>query len=331
MKNEKKETALISDKLISYLREKLKNPEIEYGSSLTQLQGGYATSNYHFKLNGIKGELSERLVLRLFPQVYGPQSALWESSVQNVLVDEGYPVAKVFLVCTDMSILGGVFFIMAYLTGQVLMTAAPETMPEVLGKTHAELHKINPEPLVRALEEKGIDESAYTLTRGFDWLNDRASELPWIHDSVSWLKENRPPEPERLAVCHGDFHALNILYDDGKVTGVLDWPDFTIADPVFDVANTLLLTTIPLKRLAASMDYIPTMDWDIAAERYLAAYRTHRPLDSTNLDYYRVRRCVLALVQGFYEGQEVWQHSLVLNDVVGYIQEITGIQIAVPN
>jgi hypothetical protein len=79
------------------------------------------------------------------------------------------------------------------------------------------------------------------------------------------------------------------------------------------------------------MDYIPTMDWDIAAERYLAAYRTHRPLDSTNLDYYRVRRCVLALVQGFYEGQEVWQHSLVLNDVVGYIQEITGIQIAVPN
>jgi hypothetical protein len=142
--------------------------------------------------------------------------------------------------------------------------------------------------------------------------------------------ENRPPEPERLAVCHGDFHALNILYADGKVTGVLDWPGFAIADPVFDVANSIVLITISGKHLAASMGDFSSVDWDLVADLYLAAYRTHRSLDDTNLDYYRVRRCVMALVQGF-EGQKVWQHPLIVRDLLAYILDITGIQIPVPD
>ena len=67
---------------------------------------------------------------------------------------------------------------------------------------------------------------------------------------IDWLLENRPPEPERLAVCHGDFHPLNILVQDGIVTGVLDWPGFIIADPALDIANTIVLSTIPFKHIA---------------------------------------------------------------------------------
>jgi hypothetical protein len=77
------------------------------------------------------------------------------------------------------------------------------------------------------------------------------------------------------------------------------------------------------------MDGLPSVDWDLMADLYLAAYRTHRSLDDTNLDYYRVRRCVMALVQGF-EGQKVWQHPLIVRDLLAYILDITGIQITVP-
>lgn len=329
MKNLSNDMDYISDKLISYLRDELKNPRIEYSSSLTQLQGGYETSTYRFKLKGVGDELSRFLVLRLYPQFYGTQNAIWESTVQNVLAGEGYPVARAHFVCTDMSILGGAFFIMDYIPGQLLMNAPPETVPEILGKTHAELHKIDPKALIGALEEQGIDEYAYTLNSRFDWLQGRADKLPWVREGAGWLIDNRPPEPGHLAVCHGDFHALNILVDDGKVTGVLDWPGFAIADPVFDVANTIVLTTIPAKHLTASMEGFSAVDWDFAAELYLSAYRTHKQLDSTNLDYYRVRRCVMALIQGF-EGQKVWQHPLIVNDLVGYIHRITGIQITIP-
>jgi hypothetical protein len=38
---------------------------------------------------------------------------------------------------------------------------------------------------------------------------------------------------------------------------------------------------------------------------------------------------VLALIQGV-EGQKVWQHPLIVRDLLAYIHDVTGIQIAMP-
>ena len=48
----------ISEKLIAYIRTELKDPKIEYDSPLTQLQGGFETSIYRFRLKGVQKELS---------------------------------------------------------------------------------------------------------------------------------------------------------------------------------------------------------------------------------------------------------------------------------
>jgi aminoglycoside phosphotransferase (APT) family kinase protein len=327
--NNIRDAKALSDKLIAYLRAKLGNPAIDFAAPLTRLQGGYETTTYRFELDGASDELSGPLVLRLYPQFYGTRNAIWESTVQNVLAGEGYPVARVHVVCTDMTVLGGAFFIMDRLPGQLLAMAPRESVPRLLGKTQAELHNIDPAPLIKALDDKRIAERDYRLTSRFDWLGDRADKLGWIRQGVSWLLDNRPPEPEYLSACHGDFHPFNILYDEGEVTGVLDWPGFAIADPIFDVANSVVLITIPPKHLAASMGDFSSVDWDLMADLYVAAYRAHRPLDETNLDYYRVRRCVLALVQGV-EGQKVWQHPLIVRDLLAYILDVTGIQITLP-
>lgn len=319
----------VSDKLISYLRAKSHNPSIDYASPLTQLQGGYETFTYRFELDGAADELSGPLVLRLYPEFYGTRNAVWESTVQNVLAGEGFPVAQAYVVCTDISILGGAFFIMDHLPGRLLAVAPQDSVPGLLGKTHAQLHSIDPDPLITALATKGISEYEYRLAGRLDGLRDRADKLPWVRQAVNWLVDNLPPEPERLSVCHGDFHAFNILYADGKVTGVLDWPGFALADPAFDVANSIVIITIPGKHLAASMGDFSSVDWDLMVETYLAAYRTFRSLDDTHLAYYRARRCVKALVQGS-EGQKAWQHPLIQRDLVGTIFDITGIQIVIP-
>jgi aminoglycoside phosphotransferase (APT) family kinase protein len=143
------------------------------------------------------------------------------------------------------------------------------------------------------------------------------------------LLEHRPPEPECLSVCHGDFHPFNMMYDQGQVTGVLDWPGFAVTDPAYDVGNTIVLITIVSKHLAASMGDFSSVDWDLMADLYLVAYRAHRSLDGTNLDYYRVRRCVMGLLQGV-EGQKVWQHPLIVRDLLATIHDVTGIQISMP-
>jgi aminoglycoside phosphotransferase (APT) family kinase protein len=327
--NAAQDATTLPDRLMSYLRAELGNPALEYASPLTRLQGGYETSTYRFELDSAPDELSRPLVLRLYPEFYGPHNAIWESTVQNVLAGQGYPVARAYLVCTDMTVLGRAFYIMDCLPGQPLVAAPMESVPGLLGQTHAELHDIDPAPLIRALHDQGIAERDYRLASRFEELRHRAADLPWIAPGVHWLLANRPPEPERLSVCHGDFHPTNLLYADGRVTGVLDWPGFAIADPAFDVANSLMLITIPVRHMAASMPAFASIDWEGVADLYLAAYRAHRPLDGTNLDYYRVRRCMLALVEGF-EGQQVWQHPGIVSDLLAYILELTGIRISVP-
>ena len=129
MRNPEKTLDQISGSLIDYLRDELRNPTIDYEIPLTQLQGGYQTYTYRFRLSGVEQELAKPLVLRLNPQFYGTGNAIWESTIQNMLADEGYPVSRVHLTCTDMSVLGGAFFIMEFLEGESLSAMLKRTGP----------------------------------------------------------------------------------------------------------------------------------------------------------------------------------------------------------
>ena len=167
-----------------------------------------------------------------------------------------------------------------------------------------------------------MDERRYRLVGRLEALKDRVSEYPWLCDAVDWLMENCPPESECLSVCHGDFHPLNILVQDGRVTGVLDWSGFIVADPILDVATMVVLTMISAKHL------LSLAEWETAVEMYLDAYayRAHRSLDLKHVDYHKVRRCVIALVDGA-SGQSVWQHPMIVKDLIEYTREVTGIRI----
>jgi len=319
-----------SENLITYLRDQLNDPMIGYESPLTQLHGGVATRSYRFRLKGAQEEFTEPLVLRLYPEYSTAEDAVWEGTVQDVLAAKGYPAAKVRITCTDESILGGAFFIMDFLPGTLLAIARVESVPGLLGRTHAALHRIDPRPIIKSLGEQGVDESRCFLGNRLDELKDRVSEFPWLRSAVDWLIENHPPEPGQLAVCHGDFHPINILVHDGVVTGVLDWPCFRVADPVLDVATTVVLITIPYKHLmkVSGPDLSP-VDWKLFERLYLDAYQAEVPLDESHLDYYRVTRCVNALVEGA-EGLALWRHPLIFEDLLEYIHSVAGIQITMP-
>ena len=315
-----KTLAHIADGLITYLEAELDNPAIGYDTPLTQMEGGYETYTFRFRLSGVRDELCKPLILRLYPALYGPDRAVWESTIQNALANARYPAPRVYLTCTDTSILGSPFLIMAFLTGETMLAASAESLPELLGRTHAALHRIDPEPLVRSFKEQGFEDHKYRFDGWLDWLNDTAQRYSWLCEGVSWLWENRPPEPERLSICHGDFHPQNILVQDGRVTGVLDWPGLVIADPTLDVACTTVLLTIHAKH------YLRQVEWPRVAEMYLDAYQTDRALELKYLEYYQVWRCICAFEDGA-DGLEVWQHPLVVRDLAEQVHRTTGIRI----
>jgi aminoglycoside phosphotransferase (APT) family kinase protein len=317
----------ISNKLLSFLKEELKDSGIGYDSGLERLTGGYETSIYRFKLSDAPNGLSKSLVLRLYPEHRGADQAVWESTVQNVLYEQGLPVAKVHYVKADKSILGGVFSIMDHLPG-ILPDADPEDeKPEILGKAHAQLHMVDPVPIARMINEKGTNEYKLSFSRIIDRLKEQAGRLPWIREGLDWLIDNRPPEPKLLSICHRDFHGFNILVVGDKVTGILDLGNFRIADPALDVATTLVLITITGPHLGGETI---RMDPEVYAERYLAAYRAHKSLDNTYLEYYQVSWCLGLLVIGFTGVTPAVARPPIVRDLKAYIKKVTGINVSVP-
>ena len=318
------EEDFISRKLLVFLRQEWKSPHLEYQTPLRPITGGFETSIFQAQLRGAPKAIPAGLVLRLFAgRVTG--QAMRESIVQNVISATNYPAPRVFLTCQDKSVLGGEFNIMEKMPGKPMIESPSETIPEILGMSHAALHRIDPAPLERALEEEGIAQRRLSLEGVFDWIRRRISSqgYDWLKPGLTWLEENRP-ETGLRAICHGDFHPLNILMREGKVTGVLDWSGFRITDPVLDVGATKIVLSI----LAPVL--VPGTMTTGFVEHYLFAYKKESPTFSPmRLRYFEALRCIQGLLEGA-DGQQAWRHPEVLTRILSMISSHTGLEIRRP-
>jgi aminoglycoside phosphotransferase (APT) family kinase protein len=85
--------------------------------------------------------------------------------------------------------------------------------------TLAEIHKISRWARLWTEYRKGDDDN------------------PALDRIVAWLEE-RVPESETLALCHGDFRIANVMFHarEPRVIGVLDWELSTLGHPLVDLA-----------------------------------------------------------------------------------------------
>jgi len=315
----------LSSGLIGYLRKELDSKAVDYREPLTRLTGGYETLICRFQLNGVDERLSKPLIIRIFTENSDPRQALMESTVQNALADLGYPVPVVYGTCTDKTILSGAFFIMDYCEGETFENTPLDQVFDVLGKSHARLHNIDPKPIVKKITEGSLDIGLLSFESRLEWLRTNVNlNFNWLNEAVEWLFENRPNDPEILSVCHGDFHPMNLLFNDGKVQAILDWSLFLIGDPAMDVAWTIFLITIPMKLIS------PDLDSEQIREMYLKGYRKTKPLDETNISYYGTVRSVIALTEGV-QGHAIWRHPEIIQLLRTSIYEITGVNIGTPS
>jgi aminoglycoside phosphotransferase (APT) family kinase protein len=213
----------LSKNLIMYIRKELNQKSADYLEPPVRLTGGYETLICRFQLSGVDESLSKPLVIRLFSEGVGAEMILKESEIQNTLSGQDYPVPAVYLTCMDKSVLGGLFFIMDFSEGHTLLDSGlPHSQVfGILGNLHARMHKIDIELIEKRCTEIGADID--TLKYEFileEYRTHFRSHYPWMNKAVGWLFDNRPKEPESLSICHGDFHPMNILFEDGKVQAV---------------------------------------------------------------------------------------------------------------
>lgn len=321
--------------LLAYLRARLSEPTLAYAELPAQLTGGYDTAVYAFRLGGASGEFGRPLILRVFPSTRARGRPQFESAVQNALADGGYPAPRVLLVEPETHVGGGPFIVMERVRGVTIDRSLPAALfrlPGWLAGAQARLHELDPDPLLRALRDAGVGADFIT----FDgWLSaverriDGSSGLSALRPGLEWLRAERPPPPERLAICHCDFHPSNVLVENGAVTGVVDWAMVRIADPALDVGITIVTMTMGPMEIPRLLERPASLLRRYLGRRYLSAYRQHRPVEERRVRYYAAFRCFAAMsrvLEGDRPGY-AWGSPKVFGDLRSYFARVSGIEL----
>ena len=292
--------------LLDYLRARL-GANIEFETPPQRLSGGFDTTTMAFVLSGAPPEYRGGLILRVMPL---PDTALRvrrEAATHDALVGAGFPAPRILVAETDPAVLGKPFLIMQRLAGDNMWASAVGPngrlgriagMSRALAEAHVLLHRVPGEALRASSRRHGVDETLVTLRGEIQRLETRAERagLAGLMPGIRWLEANLPPPAQPEVVCHGDFHPLNIMVDDGRLTGVIDWPQAIAAEPAYDVASSCVLMRFgdmglrpPLRWLADAARIVPR-------RRYMAFYRALRPLETGNMPYFEGLRVLSALI-----------------------------------
>jgi len=314
----------INENLLTYLRSELDNQQLTYMSLPTPVTGGFDTRIFRFQLKGAPNELSPPLILRLFKKS-SQNRAIFESAVQNAVAESGYPAPRVFFTCTDESVLGGSFMIMEFMLGQPMTNLPVNIMPEMLAKAHLHLHSIDVDSVRNALEVAGIHQYRYSIENRLGWLVEgiESPGFEWLQPGLRWIIENRPEDPDRLVVCHGDFHPINILTKDGEVSGVVDWSCFLVCDPAYDIGIAKVLVTV------AGSFLFPEVDWVPFINHYYDHYQRECPVDHVRVEYFEAFRCLVALFEGA-EGHAAFCHPATMRMLSEYFEKISSVCLTIP-
>jgi len=165
----------------------------------------------------------------------------------------GFPVARPYALCTDPDVIGAVFYVMELVPGRAYTNGAlPEfdpgqrrSMYEQLVDTLADLHNIDPE--AAGLDDFGkpgnyFERQVARWTR--QYRDSQTDDLPEMERLIDYLPRSLP-EQSRVSVVHGDYRIDNVLFDEGKLTAVLDWELATLGDPVADFSYLAMQWVMP--------------------------------------------------------------------------------------
>lgn len=223
------------------------------------------------------------------PVLKGAHAVEREAQVLTALGSVGFPVAHVYGLCTDESVLGSWFYVMEMVEGRIFWDA---TFPEVsreerpayfdaMNATIAQLHAIDPDAV--GLGDYGKPGNYFARQVGRwsrQYLEDElAGRDPNMDALVEWLPTAIPTGDE-TSVVHGDFRCDNMIFHptEPRVIAVLDWELSTLGHPLADFAYHAMMYHMP-PSIVAGLEGADLAALNIPSEAdYVAAYcrRTNR-------------------------------------------------------
>lgn len=311
--------AVIAERLLRYLRAATQDASLAYAEAPARMTGGFEAAIFGFRLGVVSPPFAGPLVLRLFQASRHPGAVRREAAVQNALAEMAYPAARVVVVETEPSVLGGPFLVMERLPGRLLgvgfeglgegrsairlvrsLLGLPRHIRRIIAlwcQAQFALHALPVAAFAAALDAAGQARDDFSLDAYLammrQWIAD--ARLDGLVPGIDWLFTQRPAAVPP-AICHGDLHPFNILVVEDRISGVIDWGGVAIADPALDLGTALAITaTVPI---AAPRPLRPVFRAVMRSlgRAFVRSYRRSHPVDEPSLRYFQVYCCVRQLI-----------------------------------
>nr|WP_257101707.1 phosphotransferase family protein [Streptomyces sp. alain-838] len=224
-------------------------PDFRAPFRYTRVTGGHSNLTYLVTdRDGGRCVLRRPPVGRLLATAH---NVIREHDVMLRVAGTGVPVPRMLGACEDERVTGAPFYVMAYVEGAVVDTAADADalLPspaararaaESLVDALASLHRID----VDARGLGGLARRGGYLGRQLkrwseQWEAARLDGLEEMSELYAWLVAHQPSETVSCLV-HGDFRLGNTLVGpDGTVRALLDWELCTLGEALLDLAYFL--------------------------------------------------------------------------------------------
>jgi len=263
-----------------------------------------------------------------------------EYRVLKALKNTDVPVAQVYHLCEDISVIGSMFYVMEFCDGSIYWHAslseiddnAQRTkMYDAMNKALVALHSVD----IEAVGLSSYGKMGNYFSRQLDrWLAQyKASELqiiPAMDKLGQWLEAHLPEDDGRVCLVHGDYRLDNIMFakDKPEIIAILDWELSTLGHPFADLAYQCMGLRMP--QGLGSIDGLKGIDRNslgIPTEaEYVAKYCQRMNIDS--IDNWSFYLCfsffrLAAIVQGVAKRASQGNASNANADKVGaYVEPL---------
>jgi aminoglycoside phosphotransferase (APT) family kinase protein len=247
---------------------------------------------------------SQQWVLRRPPRGPLPPSAhdvLREARLLDTLSGGSVRVPEVVAVCDDPQVIGAPFYVMPFITGDVLTTQLPSAYVQSqhpkqiaaqLVEALVELHAVDTASRARSGLSHGEEYLERQLRRFRGLLERNATRpLPELAQVADWLDANRPSSSS-VTMVHGDYRLGNTIFTAHprpRLVAILDWEMATLGDPLADIGYMTAMWAeaddpedpmLALSRVTRLPGF-PSREW--LAERYARDVG----VDRLQLDWYQ--------------------------------------------
>ncbi len=260
---------------------------------LTKFPSGQSNPTYKIAARSGDYVLRRKPFGKLLPSAHAVDR---EYRLLSALHPLEFPVPQPLALCTDVAVIGAIFYVMEHARGRPYANGAlPEfdagTRGRMYGQlvdTLADLHAIDTD--AAELGDFGkpgnyFERQVMRWTR--QYRDSQTDYIPEMERLIAFLPETLP-EQSRTSIVHGDYRIDNVVFDgDGTLTAVLDWELATLGDPVADFSYLAMQWVMPADGAAGlgGLDLerlgIPSLDEIVA--RY--SQRSGVPV-AARLDWY---------------------------------------------